>query len=526
MRTAVILTAIDVETEHVLRHLGETKLKEHHGHFFRVGRFEGANGGWEIAVAQERGNDMAAFNATMAILHFNPDVALFVGVAGGVKDAAIGDAVVSTEIYGFETGKVEKDGFFARPKVYQPDHRLLGLARDLARSGDWKSRRQYSQPKDSRTTHFGPIAAGEKLVVSHDAELMEFIKTRFNDTLAIETEGRGFAAAAHALRTARWLVIRGVSDLLTGKSEADAKDGQSWAVDNAAALAFQLLSELPADTPTSGGRGAQSADTPTSGGRPAQSADSSGEPTEASERQRWWAAQLGREPVFPLKIPSLGVEIPMALIPPGEFTMGSRISPQEFPPQSITIPQPFAISCTTVPVWLFARWRPDVGGALLDMPAVNVDWQTAVDFTAWLSQRTGSRIRLPSEAAWEYAVRAGMDTDFWCGAQPLGDFNVAPLGGSGAGRGRSPDCRQRRPESLGTPPRSRQRLGMGVRRLATAPPPATARWRGLGRRSDRPGDQGGSCRDSAVKARSASRSQRTPSLPSDVIGFRIVMDLR
>ena len=278
------------------------------------------------------------------------------------------------------------------------------------------------------------------------------------------------------------------------------------------ALAFQLLSELPADTRTSDGR-------------PGQSADSSGEPTEASERQRWWAARLGLEPVFPLKIPSLGVEIPMALIPPGEFTMGSRNLPQEFPPQSITIPQPFAISCTTVPVWLFARWRPEVSGAPLDMPAVNVDWQTAVDFTAWLSQRTGSRIRLPSEAAWEYAVRAGMDTDFWCGAQPLGDFNVAPLGGSGAGRGRV------RTVDSGTPNPWGLRHAHGNvwewvfdgwrPHLHQQPPDGTA-WDGD------PTDRvikGGSCRDPAVKARSASRLQRTPSLPSDVIGFRIVTDL-
>ena len=64
-------------------------------------------------------------------------MALFVGVAGGIKDVAIGDVVFATEVHGYEYGKEELGTFLPRGNVARSSYALVEAARQIAYTATW-----------------------------------------------------------------------------------------------------------------------------------------------------------------------------------------------------------------------------------------------------------------------------------------------------------------------------------------------------------------------------------------------------
>jgi formylglycine-generating enzyme required for sulfatase activity len=111
-----------------------------------------------------------------------------------------------------------------------------------------------------------------------------------------------------------------------------------------------------------------------------------------------------------------GVVLEMVSIPGGTFQMGSTEKDCEQPVHQVTV-KPFFMGKYAITQ---EQWEAVMGnnpsyfkGA--KRPVETVSWQDAVEFCAKLSQKTGKNYRLPSEAEWEYACRAGTTTPFHFG---------------------------------------------------------------------------------------------------------------
>jgi len=169
---------------------------------------------------------------------------------------------------------------------------------------------------------------------------------------------------------------------------------------------------------------------------------------------------------------SIGIK--MVLIPSGEFMMGSLDSADElvkifyaygtpkratfedtYPRHLVRITKPFYLGMYPVTKGQFCQFVNDTGyktdsekGAILtgalgidpktgrgetsakyswknagfeqsdDHPVINVSWNDAVAFCEWLSRKENKTYRLPTEAEWEYACRAGTDTRYYSGDDP------------------------------------------------------------------------------------------------------------
>jgi formylglycine-generating enzyme required for sulfatase activity len=105
-------------------------------------------------------------------------------------------------------------------------------------------------------------------------------------------------------------------------------------------------------------------------------------------------------------------------LPAGSFIMGATdddkfVTDTERPAHRVAIAHRFALGRFPVTVGEYRAFAPrHAPGDNPDWPVVNVSWDDAQAFCAWLASIAGQPFRLPSEAEWEYACRAGTRTSF------------------------------------------------------------------------------------------------------------------
>jgi formylglycine-generating enzyme required for sulfatase activity len=244
----------------------------------------------------------------------------------------------------------------------------------------------------------------------------------------------------------------------------------------------------------------------------------------------------------------------LVVVPAGEFAMGS---PQdeaghqetEGPLHKVEIRRPIAIGLSEVSA---DEWQACVndnacvvpaGDDAPGLPVAGISWNDAKDYTAWLTAKSGESYRLPSEAEWEYAARAGTATPwFWgeaadmsctfanlanaaCndghdGPAPRGDTRTNPFGLHDMAGNLSEwveDCWY---EGYGGAPEDGNARTLSLRTSLPEPyapyPPGNCNWKV---------HRGGSWASPPVAARSAARSGLPRYESRDTIGLRVVRSL-
>jgi formylglycine-generating enzyme required for sulfatase activity len=121
----------------------------------------------------------------------------------------------------------------------------------------------------------------------------------------------------------------------------------------------------------------------------------------------------------------------LVAVPAGEYLMGAPASDrdagaEERPQHRVSLARPFLIGRHEV---TFREWDAcvadggcshtpeDLGWGRDQRPVIQIGWDDALEYVAWLRRKTGRTYRLPTEAEWEYAARAGTVTPYWWGAQ-------------------------------------------------------------------------------------------------------------
>lgn len=139
----------------------------------------------------------------------------------------------------------------------------------------------------------------------------------------------------------------------------------------------------------------------------------------------------------------------MQVVAPGSFVMGDDDGYKyERPAHRVTIDYAFALGVFEV---TFDEWEAcaqdgacksspdDHGWGKGRFPIINVTYEDIGVYLDWLSNKTGHRYRLPSEAEWEYAARAGTTTAYWWGDDVgKGKANCRKCGSQWSGRGSAP----------------------------------------------------------------------------------------
>ena len=222
---------------------------------------------------------------------------------------------------------------------------------------------------------------------------------------------------------------------------------------------------------------------------------------------------------------------PLVVLQSGTYEMGSNADESESPPHQVNIAYQIALSRFEITAEEYEQFC--VATSLpcedrpwdADYPVVAVSWDDAVQYTQWLSEATGFMYRLPSEAEWEYAARAGTQSPYFFGDE------ITPTAAHSAVNGPVDSPLPKTNRTINRNPFRLYHISGNVREWtedAWHPNHDNAPANGSSRMiatEDRRVVRGGSFSDPKSRLRSAAREPLARSHRDALTGFRIVREI-
>ena len=180
--------------------------------------------------------------------------------------------------------------------------------------------------------------------------------------------------------------------------------------------------------------------------------DPEGDPAREGRLAELW--RQGTQPCLPTRAGPAGLEF--VLVPPGDFLMGAREGDMwqdddERPRRRVGIGRAFWMARTPATRGQWRAFRPDAQAGKPEHPATGATWKEAQAFCRWAGAAAGLEGRLPTEAEWEYACRAGTSTLYF-GGDEVADLRAVgwcSYDGEWDASGGTRPVGERRPNALG-----------------------------------------------------------------------------
>ncbi len=203
-----VFTAIPVETEAILAQLEYFNSQLIGDSVAYIGTLKETFAPCRVTVIElGPGNIETALEAGRIRGDGSADILLFVGIAGALKDLALGDVVAAHEVVWLHRAKLANNQLQYRPQVHPCTRELVQVARYTASRSVWQGRLEIPVTEPPKAL-VGQILSGEQLI--KDANYKRILGNHYSDAVAVENEGYGLARAGTA--SLKVLVIRGASD--------------------------------------------------------------------------------------------------------------------------------------------------------------------------------------------------------------------------------------------------------------------------------------------------------------------------